>query len=108
MFWEKVIRLMEERNISQAHLSKFVGKEKSQVNKWIQRGTIPSADYVVKMAHLFNTTVEDLVLGDNSTSGISDRRRRFLSWVDDMTEEEMESIEALFKVLGAYGEKLGG
>jgi len=109
MNWDKVVSRMNELGISQYQLSIELGKDRSQVGKWIARNNIPPGDSLIKMAKVLGVRVEYFFPDEYPNLATeSDRRRKFYQWVDDMTESEMEAIQELFKVLGAYGEKLGG
>ena len=109
MFWDYVLPLMEEKGFSQNQLSKEIGKGKTQVNTWVTRGTIPPVDCALNIAKVLGVRIEYFFpeLFPDSYK-MSDLRRKFHNWVDDMTEDEMEAILQLFKVMGSYGEKLEG
>ena len=100
MFWEIVGKLIDDNNISQTQLSEAIGKEKSQVNKWIKRGTIPPADAAVKIAKYFNTTVEYLVTGiDSRYEGLTESKRKLRMIADIQTEENLKMFLDLLDML---------
>jgi transcriptional regulator with XRE-family HTH domain len=109
MNWDKALSRMNELGISQYQLSLALGKDKTQVGKWISRNNNPPGDCLIKMSKIMNVRVEYFFPEEYpNLVNESDIRRRFKAWIDDMSDEEMKSIEELFKALGAYGEKLGG
>ena len=107
MFWDYALPLMAEKGISQNQLSKEIGKGKSQVNKWIERGTTPPVDCALKIALFLGVQIEYFFpeLYPNIIHP-SDRRRRFRIWVENMSEEELDIMERMLSVLGENGEKL--
>ena len=107
MDWSVVVSRMNKLGISQYQLSLELGKDRSQVGKWIARNNTPPGDCLIKIAKILNVRPESFFPEEfPNMANESDRRRKFHAWIDDMSEEEMEAIQQLFKVLGSYGEKL--
>jgi len=63
-FWDTTQPLLNEAEISQADLSRIVGRPKSTISNWINRDTEPSASEAVKIAKALGTTVESLIEGE--------------------------------------------
>lgn len=62
-FWQRVIMLMDNQNISRKELAIDVGFDVSNIGKGLLNNNIPAADTAVKIAKVLNTTAEYLVTG---------------------------------------------
>lgn len=108
MFWDHALPIMIDKGISQIQLSKEIGKSKSQVNKWVERETIPPADSALKIAQVLGVEIEyffpEMFPGRVQPSKI---RVNFQEWIDSCSDEELEAIVDLFDVLDGIGKRLG-
>ena len=70
MICDKIKMLREKSGMTQAELSRKLGITRSGVNAWEMGLSIPSTQYVVELALLFNVST-DYLLGLNSTATVS-------------------------------------
>lgn len=85
MVSERVKQLRESMGLSQAKLAKELGVSRASVNAWEMEISLPTAPYLVEMAHLFHTTT-DYILGLDSQEQISLR---------GMSQEEIQLVYSL-------------
>ena len=57
-FYERYAELCRDNNISPSSAAMAVGLNRSSVTRWKQKGTAPRQETVVKIANLFDVTVE--------------------------------------------------
>ena len=62
--------LREQRGLTQTALSKQLGITRSSVNAWEMGISVPSTQYIVELANIFNVST-DYLLGINNTAVIS-------------------------------------
>jgi len=70
MIADRIKSLREQRSITQTELSKRLGVTRSGVNAWEMGISVPSTQYLVELARLFNVST-DYLLGVDSTSSVS-------------------------------------
>ena len=70
MFAEKVKKLREQKGLSQAELARLLGITRSSVNAWEMGISVPSTQYIVDLAGVFDIST-DYLLGVDSSSTIS-------------------------------------
>ena len=63
-FVERLRAILQEKNISQNQLLKDNGLAKGSIANWEQRGNIPAADTVFKIAKYLEVSAEYLVNGE--------------------------------------------
>lgn len=85
MFIERLLELMNERNVSIRQLSSDVGFGVNQIKYWKTHGTLPKADIVEKIAEYFGVSV-DYLLGKEETEKAP---------AEDLSEGERMVLEAL-------------
>lgn len=60
---ENIKRLMRKEKIDVYGLSEILGtRSASSVYSWTQGRMLPNADNLVKLAHIFNCTVDDILI----------------------------------------------
>lgn len=64
-FWERVVTLLESKDIARKELANHAGFDVSNIGKGIANGNSPSAETAVKIAKYLDTTVEFLVTGQD-------------------------------------------
>ena len=62
-FWKHIETALQERNITEAELSKRIGLTQASITGWKLRDAIPRADIAYNTAKALNTTVEYLMEG---------------------------------------------
>ena len=70
MIAEKVKKLREQKGLSQAELARLLGITRSSVNAWEMGISVPSTQYIVVLAGVFDIST-DYLLGVDSSSTIS-------------------------------------
>ncbi len=82
MICDKIKILREKCGITQSSLAKKLGITRSSVNAWEMGLSIPSTQYIVELALIFNVST-DYLLGLEKTSTVS---------VNGLTDREISSI----------------
>lgn len=59
--WEKISRLMDEKNITPYKLAKDNGFKLSTVYNWREQGKVAKVDDLEKIANYFNVPMVDLL-----------------------------------------------
>jgi len=77
MIADRIKSLREQQNMTQSDLAKQLGITRSSVNAWEMGISVPSTQYIVELAYIFNVST-DYLLGVNTTStvnvaGLSDK-----------------------------------
>ena len=77
MIAERIKNLREQQNKTQSDLAKQLGITRSSVNAWEMGISVPSTQYVVELAYIFQVST-DYLLGVNNTAtidvaGLSDK-----------------------------------
>ena len=70
MIADRIKDVRETRNLTQSELARHWGITRSSVNAWEQGISVPSTQYVVELARLFNTS-SDYLLGVDSSASLS-------------------------------------
>lgn len=70
MIAEKVKKLREQKGLSQVELARLLGITRSSVNAWEMGISVPSTQYIVDLAGVFDIST-DYLLGVDSSSTIS-------------------------------------
>lgn len=89
MICDKIKLLREKSGITQSELSKKLGITRSGVNAWEMGISIPSTQYIVELALLFNVSA-DYLLGLDATSSVS---------VSGLSDEEVSSVVSIIECL---------
>lgn len=89
MICDKIKSLREKSGLTQSDLSKKLGITRSGVNAWEMGLSVPSTQYIVALAILFNVST-DYLLGLSTTSTIS---------VEGLNDREIASIVEIISCL---------
>ncbi len=89
MIADKIKTLREKRNITQAELAKRLGVTRSGVNAWEMGISVPSTQYVIKLAEFFAVST-DYLLDVPQTAAVS---------VEGLTEKEIAAIVDIIECL---------
>lgn len=80
MYYENFERLLKERGIKTAEVSRETGIAYSAFSDWKAGRSKPKADKLQKIAAFFGVTVEELITGAESPdNGFSDDERKILA-----------------------------
>lgn len=107
-FWERVDKLLEEKEINRKTLAAEAHFDASNVTKGIKNGNIPAADTAVKIARILNVSVEYLVDGTekNYTQNELKVFADFKKVIDDLKELPREIQENLFETIHSIRKQL--
>jgi transcriptional regulator with XRE-family HTH domain len=71
---QRIFGIMEKKHLKQSDLANYLGISNSSVSDWKKKGSVPSADKIVKISEFLNVSV-DYLLGrtdeQNSTQQIN-------------------------------------
>lgn len=70
MVADRIKFLRESNDMTQSELAKQLGITRSSVNAWEQGISVPSTQYVVELARLFNVSV-DYLLGVDASANLN-------------------------------------
>ena len=85
MIADRIKSLREQQHITQSDLAKQLGITRSSVNAWEMGISVPSTQYIVELAHIFNVST-DYLLGVNTTSTVS---------VAGLSDKDIELINSI-------------
>ena len=60
---ENIYRLRTQKNMSQGDLADALEVSRQSVSKWENNSAVPELDKLVKMAHIFGITLDEMVTG---------------------------------------------
>ena len=58
---QRIFEIMEIKNLKQSDLANYVGVASSSVTDWKKKGSIPSADKIIKISEFLSVTPEYLL-----------------------------------------------
>ena len=64
---ENIYRLRTERNLSQGDLADALDVSRQSVSKWENNSAVPELDKLIKMAQIFDITLDELVTGEQKS-----------------------------------------
>lgn len=73
-FYDKLILLMNEKNISRNYLAQQVGITPGAFTNWIRRGSTPKRETFLKIARYFGVTVESLIDDSRDIKYVTDQQ----------------------------------
>ena len=89
MIADRIKTLREQVGYTQTQLAKRLGITRSSVNAWELGISVPSTQYIVELAHIFNVST-DYLLCVNRTSTIS---------VSGLSEKDVDLVHLLIQHL---------
>lgn len=89
MISDKLKRLREEKKYSQSQLARILNVTRSSVNAWELGISVPSTQYIVKLAQLYKVS-SDYLLGIDETATIS---------VEGLSEKETTAVVEIVNCL---------
>ncbi len=79
-FGERLKRLRRENNVTQGELANFIGVVASAVGKYERLPqSYPSVEALIKISDYFKVSIDYLLKGDNSSSGVANNIRGHVS-----------------------------
>ena len=85
MIAERIKHMREQRGMTQAGLAKRLGITRSSVNAWELGISVPSTQYLVELAEIFQVSA-DYLLGLNRSASVS---------VAGLTERDVQMVHTL-------------
>lgn len=103
MIYKKIKELREQNNMTQSQLAKKLGISRSAVNAWELAVTIPSANYLIELSKVFNTSIDYIldIRGEETVniSSLSDSQKKIIySLVNEFKKNRQ--AENMLKVYG--------
>lgn len=95
---DNMMRLLEEKGLSQADLCKHLGINTSTMTNWKQRGTDPSAKYIIPICEYLNVTPYLLLTGKEKPIDSSDEEL-LLSYFRELNDKDKGRIIGEAKIL---------
>lgn len=89
---DKIIQLRKQNNFSQADLAKKIGASRTIVGNYERNSNTPSIDMIVKIAKVFNVSV-DYLLGEGKLSSYD---KEVLKRMEDIEQLDQETRKKLF------------
>ncbi len=107
---ERIIKVLKERNMTQAEFAKQVGISTSTISEWKKRKTNPTVDKIMDICYVLQITPEQLLTGkgieDEKEIAMASPENRFTPGDVKMIEDYHNLNEDLQKRLMAYMEAL--
>lgn len=66
MFSDNLTTLLKKNNTNINKLANYLGISRNAVNDWINKGSSPKIEHLIKIKEYFNTTFDFLLLGKDS------------------------------------------
>ena len=85
MIADRIKKLREENNMTQTILAKKLGITRSSVNAWEMGISVPSTQYIIELANIFDVST-DYLLGVNNTVSLS---------VEGLTDKDIELVHSI-------------
>ena len=95
MVSERVKKLREQNNLTQADLARKLGLTRSSVNAWEMGISVPSTQYIVELAKIFKVST-DYLLGVSTENAIS---------TEGLVKEDIEQVYSLVEYLRLKNKK---
>lgn len=97
-FSDRLDLLLTEKKETRTHLAEVIGIKNQSFSDWKKRGTIPSADIVLKIANYFNVSIDWLITG-NETSGLTHEDTDFIYKLRQLSEKDKNTVLGLIELL---------
>ena len=103
-FWERVTRIMEQKDINKKTLAAEAGFDPSNITKGIKDNNIPSAETAVKIAKKLEVSVEYLVTGKDTIEKkpvltVGETNPKYHSIIKDLESLSPEKKNIVFNLI---------
>ena len=88
IFWDTVLPIMSEKQITQVELAKSLNKEKSTINHWIKYDRVPPANYALQIADFLGEDLRYLLTGEKTESYEFIERNEYLKAIIDLLKDK--------------------
>lgn len=107
---ERVLKVLKDRNMTQAEFAKQVGIATSTISEWKKRKTNPTADKIMDICNVLQITPEQLLTGkgieDEENINVTSRESCFTPYDIQLVQDYHGLKEEQQKRLMAYMEAL--
>lgn len=107
---ERILKVLKDRNMTQAEFAKQVGIATSTISEWKKRKTNPTADKIMDICNVLQTTPEQLLTGkgieDEENITVTSRESCFTPYDIQLVQDYHGLKEEQQKRLMAYMEAL--
>ncbi|MBQ7697597.1 MAG: helix-turn-helix transcriptional regulator [Paludibacteraceae bacterium] len=86
---DRIKYLREQKGLTQADLARQLGITRSSVNAWEMGISVPSTQYVVELANMFNVSTDYLLCVDKSAT----------VGVEGLTEDDIQLVHTVIEHL---------
>lgn len=95
IFARNLTKILEDNNMSQTELAKYLGVTKGSVSQWCLGEKMPRMDKVQKIAIKFNLSLSDLVEDKSNKSSIDLLKDMLPNLSEDVAKKGLEYIRFL-------------
>ena len=107
---ERILKVLKDRNMTQAEFAKQVGIATSTISEWKKRKTNPTADKIMDICNVLQITPEQLLTGkgieDEENINVTSRESFFTPYDSQLVQDYHGLKEEQQKRLMAYMEAL--
>ena len=107
---ERILKVLKDRNMTQAEFAKQVGIATSTISEWKKRKTNPTADKIIDICNVLQITPEQLLTGkgieDEENITVTSRESCFTPYDIQLVQDYHGLKEEQQKRLMAYMEAL--
>lgn len=107
---ERILKVLKDRNMTQAEFAKQVGIATSTISEWKKRKTNPTADKIMDICNVLQITPEQLLTGkgieDEENINVTSRESCFTPYDIQLVQDYHGLKEEQQKRLMAYMEAL--
>lgn len=107
---ERILKVLKDRNMTQAEFAKQVGIATSTISEWKKRKTNPTADKIMDICNVLQITPEQLLIGkgieDEENINVTSRESCFTPYDIQLVQDYHGLKEEQQKRLMAYMEAL--
>ena len=104
---ERILKVLKDRNMTQAEFAKQVGIATSTISEWKKRKTNPTADKIMDICNVLQITPEQLLTGkgieDEENINVTSRESCFTPYdiqlVHGLKEEQQKRLMAYMEAL---------
>lgn len=97
-FSDRLDLLLTEKKETRTHLAEVIGITNQSFSDWKKRGTIPSADIVLKIANYFKVSIDWLING-NETNELTHEDTAFIFKLRQLSEKDKNTVLGLIDLL---------
>lgn len=85
---ERLFTFLEQKNLKQSDLAKYLNVTYSVITAWKTRGNNPPAEYIIPICEFLNISVNELLGVENDTNTLDENEQELLSYFNLLPERE--------------------